>query len=101
MMHLVDGLLLTQPNVTICQRKISNKVITEISNHLGARLVLLLSMADWLTLSQMPSTMFPKMLQYSTVGKRSNYVARTCLPLITLWDIQLNIQMTQKHRGQW
>ena len=46
--------------------------------------------------------MLPKqMLQYSAMGRRSNYVARAHLPLITLHNVQLNIQMTQKHKGQW
>ena len=65
-------------------------------------MVLLLGKTNWLALSQMPRTTLPQqVLQYSIVGGGSNYMAGTCLPLITLQNIQLYIQMTQKHRGQW
>ena len=46
------------------------------------------------------STLPRQILQYGTVGRSSNYVAGACLPLITLQNIQLHIQMTQKHRDQ-
>ena len=43
----------------------------------------------------MRGTMLPQqMLQYG------NYVVGTHLPLITLQNVQLHIQMTQKYKGQ-
>ena len=40
------------------------------------------------------------MLQDSAMGRTGGYMAGTRLLLITLQDIQLHIQMTQKHGGQ-
>ena len=68
---------------------------TKISNKFRTRTVLLFGKTDRLALSQMPGITLPQqMLQYGTVGKSSNYVAGVWLPLITLQNIQLHIQMT-------
>ena len=86
-----------QPKPTVCQRELINKAPAKICDHIKARLELLHGMTDRLTLSQVPSTMLPKeMLQNSTMNRRSNYRVGTRLSLITLQDIQLNIQMAQE-----
>ena len=74
---------------------------TEINNNFRTRPILLFGKTDRLAFNQMPGITLPQqMLQYSTIGRSSKYVAGTCLPLITLQNVQLYIQMTQKHRGQ-
>lgn len=74
-----------QPNTTVYQWKLRNKTAVEVSNHSKARLEFFLGMAIEFVLSQVFSTTLPeKVLQNSDVGRRSNYMAGTCLPLITL-----------------
>lgn len=91
-----------QPEPTVCQKELINKAPVKICDLLGARLELLFGTTDKLTLSQVPSTTIPKeVLQNSTMNRRSYYMVGTRLSLITLQDIQLNIQMAQEQRSQW
>ena len=74
-----------QPNLEVSQQKIKYETTIEISNNLRTRQVLLFGKTNRLALSQMHGTMLPQqMLQYGTVGRSSNYVVGTHLPLITL-----------------
>ena len=84
------------------QRKVKLKSTTEINNDSRTRLIFFLSKTERPTLRQMPgTTLIQQVLQNSTVNRRSNYVARACLILVTPQNVQLNIQMFQKHRSQW
>ena len=77
-----------QSNLAVSQWKIKNKKDAKISNNLWTGMVLLFGKTDRLALSQVPSTTLPQqMLQNRTVGRSSNYMARACLPLITLQNI--------------
>ena len=90
-----------QPNPSVSRRKTRYETTTEISSNLRTRLVLLFGETEKLALSQMPGTTLPQqMLQYGIVGRSINYVEGACLPLITLQNIQLHIQVTKKQRGQ-
>lgn len=91
-----------QPEPTVCQKELINKAPIKICDHLRARLELLLSMMEKLTFSQVPSTtILNEVLQNGTIKTRSYYMVGTHLSLITLQDIQLNIQMAQEQKGQW
>ena len=83
-----------QTRPTKSQRKVKLKSTAEIGNNSWARLIFLLGKMDGPTLRQMLGTMLKQqLLQDSTMNGSSDYVARTCLTLITLWNVQLNIQM--------
>ena len=74
-----------QPNPVVSQRKIKYEMTTEISNNFWTKPILLFGKTDRLALSQTPNTMLSQqVLQYSTMGRSSNYVVGTYLPLIIL-----------------